>query len=1297
MKLNHNYGSRVRISIVLVLCLISNSNSFSAVFRAVSSGDWSNSAIWDVLPFDGVGGDGVPGDGDIAITNGFNIGIDTDITVDRITVEGNTANSLFYTDPFFTFSPRTITINLSLSSTVAPTTTVIENTSLLNFVVLGTGTNVINNWSTNAPINSVTFNSGGTTTLGTDLPVGGGALTVNSGSTLIVSTGSSITDFSGSSTINVSSGGFLTVNGAVNGNGTSSSRFSTININGDVITGTAGYINVSNFNLNAGATLDVQFIGTGQDEGWWSGSIRPTTFSVDATSTITYSANTNVPDDTQNIYPTSEPVGNLTLSGTATKALSNNIISLDIDGDLIIASGTTFNTSANTEEIFVAGNVTDNGGWAPTQQVIFDGSTQSISGISVVSFEGGLRVNGVTNTNLTLSNTGIDVNGVLDIDAAATFSPDDQDVNLSGNLINDGTLNAGTVNSTFTFDGTTAINGTGSTSFNDLVVSNSNTLTSSSGTINVSGNFTNNGTFNRNAGTVNFNGSGSIAGTVGFENMNIDGTVTNTGTVQLYGTFTPVTGSFNTGNDFTVMSTSLSGDGRIAAVPLPGFTFTGNLTAQRFVDGVFDGDWRYISSPVVGATLNNWQNSGMPITGDFSDASPTGVNNVVSSAVPSVYARNSVAGTWDAVTAAGGATSTVTLVNGTGYSAYTYVNGNLTLEVTGTLRSGNVSIPLTGATTAVDPFYLIGNPYPSPIDWDLVRDAANTDLGVTMYLRTSLDNYASYNAELNLSGGVNPPPSWGGEILMGQSFWVNSNNTATSVSITEGMKSAVGNGQFLREAEGSNEVISIKLSNETQNDKTVVFLKAGATDAFDYEYDGKKQLNGNFSGATGRRSWMNLSSYNALDSGQLFVFNGVDNDFCNKEVGLVVNDLAEGSYVLEFDKYTLAGYSVKLVDAYADSEITISEGATYAFDVSPDTTSYGNRRFKLVMEATAIERDLDFNTSVNNDCDVDYVEVVLDDVQEGVEYVLKGPDGNNLSNPAVAPGSQVVLFINKLNLEDAVNSISVLASTPSSCIGDVIYTNSITYDYNPKPGISVVSAGAKCKGDEQPLTLSVSGAPANGYYRWYDSPESLEPIASEDQDELVLNNVKSTRSYYASAVNSEGCESERVKVMAEVLEIETPALVVEGQVLIAPAAESYQWYLDDEPIAGADEQELTVSSTGEYKVEVFNAGCSSFSEAMAFSITSIDDELYDLGLSVYPNPTVNRLNFNFFKEGGQADQLQLVLYDIEGKIVKTEEDVIHSNSKGDSYMSVGDLEKGLFILNIKLNNKIISLQIIKME
>ncbi|MBU6158660.1 MAG: T9SS type A sorting domain-containing protein [Bacteroidetes bacterium] len=91
-----------------------------------------------------------------------------------------------------------------------------------------------------------------------------------------------------------------------------------------------------------------------------------------------------------------------------------------------------------------------------------------------------------------------------------------------------------------------------------ITINSSATLNGSSSTLTVSGNFTNNGTFNRNTGTVIFNATATLSGTIEFNNVRLQGNV-NFGTAStIHGTLTvTATGSVNTNAPFYADNSTL--------------------------------------------------------------------------------------------------------------------------------------------------------------------------------------------------------------------------------------------------------------------------------------------------------------------------------------------------------------------------------------------------------------------------------------------------------------------------------------------------------------------------------------------------------------------------------------------------------------------------------------------------------------------------------------------------------------------------------------------------------------------
>ncbi len=145
---------------------------------------------------------------------------------------------------------------------------------------------------------------------------------------------------------------------------------------------------------------------------------------------------------------------NITFQNSGEKRNDNN--PMNIDGDVIIESGSTFNSQGYT--ITVAGDWTNNGSFMQTGTVQFDGTTQTInaSTFNRVQF---------ANTGTKTLGGGITVTDDLIIDATVTLdvSASNHPITVGDDWTNNGTFNARA--GTITFNGVTGVLTSGGSSF----------------------------------------------------------------------------------------------------------------------------------------------------------------------------------------------------------------------------------------------------------------------------------------------------------------------------------------------------------------------------------------------------------------------------------------------------------------------------------------------------------------------------------------------------------------------------------------------------------------------------------------------------------------------------------------------------------------------------------------------------------------------------------------------------------------------------------------------------------------
>jgi hypothetical protein len=213
---------------------------------------------------------------------------------------------------------------------------------------------------------------------------------------------------------------------------------------------------------------------------------------------------------------------------------------------------------------------------------------------------------------------------------------------------------------------------------------------------------------------------------------------------------------------------------------------------------------------------------------------------------------------------------------GVGQGFIVNLNAPTTLDFTGLVNDGNISIPISRGTFANSGWNLVGNPYPSSLDWELVYGFGtnNTRVESTIQMRIATSvfggTWAYYNAGV---GGLNGATK---DIALGQGVLVRVLPAQTGAGgLTLDLTNAMRNSaepQFFRPEETESKtqgVIRLRLTSTSGADETMLFFKREATQGYDEALEVPKfQLNGNpapnlFSALHGRRlAYQALSTEN---------------------------------------------------------------------------------------------------------------------------------------------------------------------------------------------------------------------------------------------------------------------------------------------------------------------------------------------------------------------------------------------------------------------------------------------------
>ncbi|WP_400193054.1 Ig-like domain-containing protein [Hymenobacter sp. B81] len=468
------------------------------------------------------------------------------------------------------------------------------------------------------------------------------------------------------------------------------------------------------------------------------------------------------------------------------------------------------------------------------------------------------------------------------------------------------------------------------------------TLSQSGGTLEVAGAFVNNGTLNATGGTIAL--SDTVAQTIGgsstsrFFNLAVGGAGAQlAGPVQVQRLLT-LDGSLNTnGQAFTLLSDA---DGT-AMVVNRGGTVNGTATVQRYITPALNPGpgYRHYSAPVSNTTVADLATPGFtPVVNPQYNSSP---NPGLVTPYPTVFGYNESRLTGSSATTAGfdfGWESPTALssplLRGRGYTVN--IPASQTVDFVGTLNNGDVPVgPLTRGATANSGWHLLGNPYPSPIDWDSLARPAGMMNAVYVYRSNGQysGSYASYvNGIGSLSGGV---------IGAMQGFFVRTTQDVPAFSFQNAARlSTYADPAFYRGAATEQRpVVQLSATHalSQQQDEAFVYLQPGASPAVEAAHDAVKL-------PAGPVRLYTLAGTEAL------AINGLA-PAATQQVPLVIEGAAGNWQLSVAQLLNATDLSVELEDRVRGLRQPLSAGSQYAFAHSG---GHSGTRFVLHLNASRV-------------------------------------------------------------------------------------------------------------------------------------------------------------------------------------------------------------------------------------------------------------------------------------------------------------------------------------------------------
>ena len=164
-----------------------------------------------------------------------------------------------------------------------------------------------------------------------------------------------------------------------------------------------------------------------------------------------------------------------------------------------------------------------------------------------------------------------------------------------------------------------------------------------------------------------------------------------------------------------------------------------------------------------------------------------------------------------------------------GYAIYSTTANNY-FAFGGTYNSGDQSINVTNSGTAPYGWNLVGNPYPTSLDWNLAIPGLSGINSSIYYLDAATGNWLTWNGATG-SGSRYIPPH--------QGFFISVSAASATLSVDNSMRTHNGATDLFYKESLSNHLV-LKTEGNGFEDKTYIHFNENATESFDGQYDAYK-------------------------------------------------------------------------------------------------------------------------------------------------------------------------------------------------------------------------------------------------------------------------------------------------------------------------------------------------------------------------------------------------------------------------------------------------------------------------
>jgi len=500
---------------------------------------------------------------------------------------------------------------------------------------------------------------------------------------------------------------------------------------------------------------------------------------------------------------------------------------------------------------------------------------------------------------------------------------------------------------------------TGNNAFaKNLTIENDASVSVQENWLRIAGNLTNNGILNTETGSVSFEGTASqIIPTAAFENnriknlrINNSSGVTSEAIIKVTGNLDVENGNFDTGNELTLISNEIqtalidgSGNGEVV----------GLVSMQRYLDKAFG--YKYFSSPFQNSIVEDfspYMSFEDPVTTfphfyRYDENRNIAINNIVRDATG-----------WTVYTNPG---NNLNLAEGYALNFGTSTEAQ-TIELIGEVNNGLIPARQleNNHREYTRGFHLVGNPYPSPIDWNATQGWTKNNIDNAIYFFTASDinQYTgTYTAYVNDISTEDPTVDGRSSNIIPsmQGFFIKVSDSDTQDLVTGifGMDNRVRKidfeQEFLRnQSPDEKSLLRFEAGFEgaSKKDLMVIYFSSFATPDFEKEMDAHKLMNTDPAVP---------SFYNITTDQKELAINAIpfpeSQSYKKIPLGLKADESGKMKINLASIENLSSNFNIYLIDHVQSIGQNLAEKPEYVFDIKAGTH---NTRFELMFSEEKI-------------------------------------------------------------------------------------------------------------------------------------------------------------------------------------------------------------------------------------------------------------------------------------------------------------------------------------------------------